>query len=830
MTTKKAPRAAAERPAPAAPEVSGPDEQILSRHRIPLLALVLLVAISFFPAFQAGFVWDDVVFAEEPVVQSASGLKNIWFSPADLKEEGHYWPVTYTTFWLEHKLWGLNPLGYHVVNVLLHLANVLLLWRLLGRLPVPGAWIAAAVYAVHPLHVESVVWVIERKDVLSGLFYLTSVLAYIRFVETRRWSGYTLALALFVAGLLTKSVVVTLPAALLIWHWWKRDRIAAVDWLRTAPFFLAGLAITLADMALLRSREVGLALDYSLIERVLIASRALWFYAGKLVWPTDLWVIYPRWEIRTGDLLAWTWVIAAAALPTALWLGRRRIGRGPLAGLAFFAVTLSPTLGFVDYTYMEFSFVADRYQYLAGAGIIAIVVAAAVRGVAGLPPSWVVAGRALLAAVLVILGTLTWRQARIYENGVTFFSHIISFNPEARNAHLGLARALSLSQRFEESLDANRIAVAQRPDDPDAHSNLASALVELNRFDEAEASFGRALELDPRHRAAHQNLAVAMRRQGRYEEAAERWRALLELGVRDASTWASLSEALFRARQYEEAAAAARRSLAIRAGGPAASPVHYFLGRALHQLGQLEAARQSLLRASELAPDQAEPLLELAIVYGLLQRPQEAEAVLARARGMRRQSPGPVHARAEALRAQRRYEAALAIYAEALELDPQFPPAIAGTGIAMLELERRDEAAASLSRALTLDPDLPAAAELHRLLGRAHQEAGRPEDAVEQFRRALELDPNETEARDRLAMVHFGQEQYEEALDQYLTLLGNGGSTPHIHANLGVTLFYLDRYEEAIHHLERAVELDTDQAVARAALGEARRRLERRSP
>ena len=275
-------------PEPGEPEASGPRDRRLSvRHAVPALILGLLVAVSFFPAYQAGFVWDDVVFTEEPVIRSTSGLKNIWLSPADIQNEGHYWPVTYTTFWLEHKLWGLAPLGYHIVNVLLHLANVLLLWRLLGRLSAPGAWAAAAVYAVHPLHVESVVWVIERKDVLSGLFYLTSLMTYIRFVETRRWPGYALALTLFVAGLLAKSVVVTLPAALLIWHWWKRDRISKADLFTTAPFFLAGLAITLADMAFYRSREV-LALDYSLVERVLIAARALWFYAGKLIWPAPV--------------------------------------------------------------------------------------------------------------------------------------------------------------------------------------------------------------------------------------------------------------------------------------------------------------------------------------------------------------------------------------------------------------------------------------------------------------------------------------------------------------------------------------------------------------
>ena len=198
-------------------------------------------------------------------------------------------------------------------------------------------------FAVHPLHVESVAWIIERKDLLSALFYLTAALTWIRFVEGPGWGRYGLALALFTAGLLSKSVVVTFPAALLIWHWWQRERVTSTDLFRLAPFFVVGLAVTLADLSFYTSRE-PLSLGYSLIERVLIASRALWFYVGKLLWPTDLAVIYPLWDIRAGDPLAWAYLAAAVAVAVLLWLGRHRVGRGPLAGGLFYAVTLSPVL------------------------------------------------------------------------------------------------------------------------------------------------------------------------------------------------------------------------------------------------------------------------------------------------------------------------------------------------------------------------------------------------------------------------------------------------------------------------------------------------------
>ena len=169
------------------------------------LALGVLVVVSYLPAMLwGGFVWDDRIITNAEPVREVSGLWQIWFSPSAIGEEGHYWPLVYTTFWLEHKLWGFDPTGYHVVNVLLHLVNVLLLWHLLRRLVVPGAWVVAAVFAVHPLHVESVAWVIERKDLLSGLFYFSAVLVWMRFVEQPNPRRYAWSLALYAAAMLNR--------------------------------------------------------------------------------------------------------------------------------------------------------------------------------------------------------------------------------------------------------------------------------------------------------------------------------------------------------------------------------------------------------------------------------------------------------------------------------------------------------------------------------------------------------------------------------------------------------------------------------------------------
>ncbi len=494
------------------------------------VALCLLVAVSYVPALWAGFVWDDVILTRARPLHTWSGLAQIWFTPRALMQyEGHYWPLLYTTFWLEHKLWGLAPLGYHLVNLLLHTGVVLLLWHLLRRLGVPGAWFAAAVFAVHPLHVESVVWVIGRKDILATLCYLASVLAYIRFAEMRRRERrggyYLLAMALFVLGLLGKSTTVTLPAALLLWYWWRHGRVTLADFSRTLPFFLVGFGIALADYAYYAGLE-HISFAYSLLERGLIAARALAFYADKLLWPAGLTGVYPRWEPGLGDVLAWGCAAGVAAVVAVLWHWRLPLGRGPLAGVLFFAVALSPALGFVDFGYMQFSFVADRYQYLAGIGLIAVVAAAASRacqwGLGALPerrarPARLAIG-AVGAAILAVAGFLTWNHAGIYRDPGTFFTHVIAHNPQARDAHHNLGNYLQAEGRYEAAHAALQTASERRPDNPGLHNSIGALLSKQGRAEEAIAHFRNALRLSSQDQTAMRNIASVLINQKRYAE------------------------------------------------------------------------------------------------------------------------------------------------------------------------------------------------------------------------------------------------------------------------------------------------------------------------
>ena len=527
------------------------------------LILCLLVAVGYFPATTAGFVWDDVVLTGARQLQSVSGLWQIWFEPRSLYQyEGHYWPLLYTTFWLEHRLWGFSPLGYHVVNLLLHAAVALLLWRVLQRLEVPGAWVAAAVFAVHPVHVEPVVWVIGRKDLMATLFYLACVLAYVRFTGDGDRRHYALALVFFVLGFLCKSIMITLPAALLIFHWWKQGRVTGADVARVLPFFLLSLLIALADLSFYKSRDPT-AFDYSWIERLLIAARVLWFYAGKLVWPADMAVIYPRWEPRADDLAGWAGIAAGVALVALLWVCRRRIGRGPLAGVLFFAAALAPVLGFVDYGYMLYSFVADRYQYLAGIGVIAVLVAAAARGL-DRGPGLQANGRAVaavgVAALLVVLGALTWRQAGIYRDNTTFYSHVVALNPQARFAHHSLGMEYQKQGRYEEALAAYqtdyRLALEQPSPQVRISKNYMSmgkTVEALGRPDEAEAYYRRAVENSPHYAGALESLAAFWIRRKQFQQALELFKVMLELEPQNARFYVGRGVALANLGRLDEA-------------------------------------------------------------------------------------------------------------------------------------------------------------------------------------------------------------------------------------------------------------------------------------
>ena len=277
------------------------------------LALPFAALAAYWPALMGGFVWDDDGHVTRPELRPLHGLWRIWTEPGATQQ---YYPVLHSAFWAEQRLWGDSALGYHLVNVLLHLLGCLLLYKVLRRLAVPGALLAATVFALHPVCVESVAWISEQKNTLSTVFYLGAALAYLDFDDRRLRGRYALATALFVLALLSKSVTASLPAALLVVFWWKRGSLAWKRDVRALVPWFSLSAVAAAVTPWVESRYVGASSSaYPLgpVERLLVAGRAAWFYLGKIVWPADLVFIYPRWTVDVHTAWQIAFPLAAAA-------------------------------------------------------------------------------------------------------------------------------------------------------------------------------------------------------------------------------------------------------------------------------------------------------------------------------------------------------------------------------------------------------------------------------------------------------------------------------------------------------------------------------------
>ena len=433
----------------------------------------MLTVAAYSPAFRAGFIWDDDDhLTNNPAMTSPDGLKQIWSS----LRVSRYYPLTLTTFWVERRLWGLNPLPYHAVNIALQAANAVLLWLLLRQLKVPGAWAAAAVWAVHPVNVESVAWVTELKNLQSGLFFLLALLAFESELPV-------LATLCGVAAMLSKPSTVVLPAVMLLIAWWRERK----DWRRVLPLAIAAIAMSV--LTIVEQRQyIASENVLSFAQRLMLAGRAVWFYAGKLVWP-DVCFMYPRWSLRAD------WLPLAGLLVVAGILWRFR-PRPVIFGVGYFVIALLPVLGFFNIYYFRYSYVADHFQYLASIGLIALA-AKLYRKV------WV------LPFILLVLTTCTWRQCHAYRDLEALWSDTVEKNPSAWLAHNNLAVVLQKQGRLPEVLEHYEQTVRLKPDFAEAQYNLGVALAASGRTDEAIPYWQEAVRLKPGFAAAEHNLDVA---------------------------------------------------------------------------------------------------------------------------------------------------------------------------------------------------------------------------------------------------------------------------------------------------------------------------------
>jgi protein O-mannosyl-transferase len=597
------------------------------------LSLVAVVAVVYAHVWQAGFIWDDEShLTQNPCIVGPLGLKEIWTSV-----RATYYPLVLTTFWIWHKFVGLRPLPYHILNVLMHASSAVLLWRVLRQLDVRGAWLGAALWALHPVMVQSVAWVTELKNTQSCLFYLLSIFWFLKADagetgQRVRWWRFGWALLFFVMAIASKPSTVTLPGVLALCVWWRRGRLQGRDLVVFVPFVLISAlasAWTIWEQKF-HSGASGPEWAQTWPERLIIASRALWFYLGKLIWPHPLIFIYPRWEINSSELTTYLPLVATLAGLFVLWVNRRRWMRPLLFAAAYFVISLFPVLGFFSVYFFRYSFVSDHFQYLASMGPLALAAAGITKGLADL--EWKSFIRfAACGILLLVAGVLTWRHSVIYRDVVTLYNDTLEKNPGCWMAHYNLAIALRAKGETNDAIAHYRQAVALRPDYAEAHYNLGRVLVEKGEFEDAIAHYEKALMVNPVDAQADNNLGNVLFQIGRVDEAIVRYQKALALQPDFADASFNLANALLSKGDTDGAIAHYLTGLAL---SPNQAKEQYNLANVLLRKGRTDEAIIHYQKALELRPENADAHTNLGNAFLQKGRPQDAIAQYRNALGV----------------------------------------------------------------------------------------------------------------------------------------------------------------------------------------------------
>jgi tetratricopeptide (TPR) repeat protein len=695
------------------------------------LLLTALVFIAYARVFRAGFIWDDEShLTRNPAVIGPLGLKEIWTTT-----QAVYYPLVLTTFWALHKLVGLNPLPYHLLNVFLHAASAILLWRILKRLQVRGAWLGAALWGLHPVMVQSVAWVTELKNTQSCVFYLLSVFFFLKWEDQggaacrsllrstrdRRSAGFALSLLFFVLATLSKPSVVMLPVVLALCVWWRHRRIQWRDALALVPFLL--ISVLAAGWTIweqrFHARAIGPDWAQTLPERLIIAGRAIWFYLGKLIWPYPLIFIYPRWEIHPAQMLAWLPLIGVLIALVVLWLARLQWGRAVFFAAAYYVISLFPVLGFFSVYFFRYSFVSDHFQYLASMGPLALagagiaVFAGRFSETAGKLGNNVAVARgklvltgSLWGVLLLSLGFLTWWQTAEYRDLSTLYKAILEKNPGCWMAQYNLGIVLSEQGETDQAIDHYRHAIALRPDYAEAHYNLGRLLAEQGQFNDAIAHYEKAVEINPADAEAQNNLGATLFAIGRVDEAIVHYHKALERQPDYAEASCNLANALVAKGDLDHAITLYSACLAAM---PDQAEAQYNLASALLRKGRTDEAIVHYQKALQLGPESA-----------------DAHANLG-----------------SALLAKGRVSDAMTEYTKALEISPENLAALSNLAWLLATsgdpgLRNGSEAVRLAERADSVSSRSDSHATVLRILAAAYAETGRFAEAKETARQALD--------------------------------------------------------------------------------------------
>jgi tetratricopeptide (TPR) repeat protein len=605
---------------------------------LPAAAIVVLAVVCYIPAMGGGFNWDDdSLLTDNLQLRSLQGLGRIWMCDWRAQREiPDYYPLTWTSFWVEWRLWGHNPTGYHVVNVLLHAANAVLVWQVLARAGVRWSWLAGLLFAVHPLNVTSVAWIAERKNTLSMLFYLLALLCYLRYDDKAGWRWYAGALGFFAAALLSKTSVVMLPVVLLLIAWWRRDRVTGRDLLAAVPFF--ALAIALSIIGILYQKNVVIhgapvrGPHEGFLFRLAVGGIVPWFYMMKAFWPYPLAVIYPRWRIDPADL---SWFLPGLALLVGmglLWRYRKRC-KGILTAMLYFLVTLFPVLGFFDMYYHLYSFVADHWQYVSIVGLLALAAGAAETLSRRLPRRAVVVPA---AAVVLLLGVLTWRHSSVYANARRTWEDNIAKYPGHFLPYYNLASILDGEGLSDQALAYYRKSIELNAGFDRPYTGIGVYLARRKDYAGAITYFEKAKQIDPGSPTARVNLGLALHLSGRSDQAVQELQEALKISDYNLAAHTTMAKVLADTGKLDQAIAHAQRAVDLE---PARPSSRITLAKYLARAGRHDQAIAECRQALSLAPANAEARLILDLQLREIGRRAEAATPTQGADGMSAAQP-----------------------------------------------------------------------------------------------------------------------------------------------------------------------------------------------
>jgi protein O-mannosyl-transferase len=783
------------------------------------LFLIAFVFIAYARVFNAGFIWDDEShLTRNPCIVGPLGLKEVWTTARAV-----YYPLVLTTFWALHKVVGLTPWPYHLLNVLLHAGSAILLWQVLRRLTIRGAWLGAALWALHPVMVQSVAWVTELKNTQSCLFYLLSIffflkwescsrrpagdgrashreaatgdapiqeetlskVAYRRTVPTRRDSMlFGLSLFFFIVATLSKPSVVMLPVVLGLCVSWRTGRIDWRDIVALAPFvFVSALASvwTVLEQKF-HAGATGAEWAQTWPERLIIAGRAIWFYLAKLIWPHPLIFIYPRWDINSSQLTAYLPLIAALIGLLVLGLIRTKWSRAVFFSAAYYVVSLFPVLGFFSVYFFRYSFVSDHFQYLASMGPLALAGVAIVTAVGHLTRSLPLSrpdGPPVHVAGVPAAPFDKLRRLLRADSDAPQFSHNIAvvrsksfLLPATSGIFLLLLIFLTWRQTasYHDLVTLYTSTLTKNPGCWMAHYNLAIALKDQGKTDEAITHYQQAIELRPSYVEAHYNLGRLLAQKGRLDEATAHYEKALETNPADAEAHNNLGATLFASGHVDEAIAHYRKALAIH---PDYADASCNLASALLSNGDLDGAIAYYSACLAVSPNQAEAQYNLANALFRMGRTDEAIVHFQKVLELR---PENADARANlgsVFLAKGRVRDAIAQYRDALRIAPD--NVAAQSNLAWLLATAADPSLRNGAEAVLLAEQANSessrsenrAIVLH-ILAAAYAEAGRFAEArqtAQQALQAAEIEGNSTLSnalRDEIALYELALPYHKE--------------------------------------------------------------------